>query len=206
MDVPEPRALLFDLGGVLIDIDFGRALATWAPFSRLAPDALRQAFRVDEAYCRHERGEIEGEAYFRHLCKVLELDATPAQVATGWNSIFVGEITATRRLVELARRRVPCFAFSNTNATHMACWTDRFPEVAAAFDALFVSHHMGVRKPEPVAFARVCHSIGLDPAAVLFFDDLLENVKAARAFGLDAVLVRSADDVAATLRERLHLL
>jgi epoxide hydrolase-like predicted phosphatase len=193
------QALLFDLGGVLIDIDFGRALSAWSPFSSLPAAELQRRFRIDEPYERHERGEITAQDYFSHLATTLQLSATAAQVEEGWNSIFVREITQTRELVERVRGQLPCYAFTNTNASHMSHWTRLYPAVATAFDRIFASHEMGLRKPEPATFDHICRSLGLAPEAILFFDDTPENVEAAARAGLHSVLVGSPDDVAAAL-------
>ena len=124
-----PEALLFDLGRVLIDIDFNRAIAAWAPYSALPPDVVRQCFKQDLQYDRHERGEISAQQYFDHLATTLQLDASTEQIEAGWNAIFVGEITPTRQWVESLKGVLPCHAFTNTNASHMACWSQAFPRV-----------------------------------------------------------------------------
>lgn len=195
-----PEALLFDLGGVLVDIDFERALRAWAPHSALSPTELRKGFTHDLQYQRHERGEIEAAEYFEHLAKTLQLSASAEQIESGWNAIFVGEIRRTRSLVEAMRGILPCYAFTNTNASHMAAWTAQFPGVAAAFDRIFASHELGLRKPERAAFERICELTGAPAASIVFFDDLSENVQGATEAGLQGVLVRSPEDVAATLR------
>lgn len=195
-----PRALLFDLGGVLIDIDFTRALQAWAPHSTLPLAQLHQLFRHDLQYERHERGEIDAAEYFDHLAATLQLTATHEEIRRGWNAIFVGEIVQTRRLVEAMRKVVPCYAFTNTNASHMAAWSTLFPGVVDAFDRIFASHELGLRKPEAAAFERVCHLAGVAAASTVFFDDLPHNVQAASHFGLQAFLVRSPQDIANGLR------
>jgi glucose-1-phosphatase len=201
MSIDAPKAVLFDLGGVLIDIDFGRAIASWAPYSALAPEALRQAFKHDAPYERHERGEISAMQYFKHLETTLQLTASAEQIERGWNAIFVGEISRTRQWVEDLRGVVPRYAFTNTNASHMAAWSKLFPGVVGAFERIFTSHQLGLRKPERAAFDRVCLLTGTPAASILFFDDLVENVRAAEEAGLQAVLVKSPDDVAAALRQ-----
>jgi putative hydrolase of the HAD superfamily len=195
-----PQALLFDLGGVLIDIDFSRAIRAWAPFSALTESQLAAAFRFDAAYAQHECGRLSSPAYFAHLADVLQLSATPAQVEAGWNAIFKGEIAATRRLVQQAGRMLPCHAFTNTNHSHMQVWTALYPDVVAAFRHIFASHQIGLRKPDRAAFDLVCTAMQCKPAEVLFFDDLADNVQAAQAAGLQAVLVRSPRDVESALQ------
>ena len=194
------KALLFDLGGVLVEIDFSRAIAAWAPYSSLPPEVLRNLFKHDVEYERHERGELTALEYFAHLATTLRLDATVEQIEHGWNAIFVGEIVPTRELVESIRDVVPCYAFTNTNASHMAAWSNLFPRVAGAFDRVFASHQLGLRKPERAAFDRICALTGTPPAAMVFFDDLAENVRAAEDAGLQGVLVKSPEDVTAALR------
>ncbi|WP_128003286.1 HAD-IA family hydrolase [Piscinibacter defluvii] len=195
-----PLALLFDLGGVLLNVDFERALEAWAPFSALGIDDLRRRFTFDAAYAHHERGEIGAQAYFAHLIELLKLRAAVDQVEAGWNAVFVGEIVETRRLVETARQRMTCCAFTNTNASHMRTWSALYPRVVSTFDRIFASHQMGLRKPERAAFEYICRSLALPPSTILFFDDLAENVQAAQQAGFQAVWVRTPRDVAEALR------
>ncbi len=195
-----PQALLFDLGGVLVDIDFDLAISDWARYSSMPFEELKIKFQVDDQYKRYERGEIQADEYFDHVATILKLAASQEQIATGWNAIFVGEISATRLLVEAERRSLPCYAFTNTNASHMAYWSTRFPEIVAAFDRIFASHQIGLRKPERAAFEYICRATGISAGSFMFFDDLPENIHAASNTGFQTTLVRSPDDVANALR------
>lgn len=194
-----PQALLFDLGGVLLDVRSAGTLQAWAPHSALPLDELRARYAADGAGRRYERGELSGTEYFAHIARTLELDAPVEDIERGWNAIFFGEVEPTLTLVERARRQLPCFGFSNTNASHQATYTERYPRLVAAFDRIFTSHELGLRKPERAAYDRVCALVDAPAPTILFFDDLAENVEAARAAGLQAVWVRSAEDVAAAL-------
>jgi putative hydrolase of the HAD superfamily len=196
------RAVLFDLGGVVLSIDFGRALAAWAPHSRLPAARLREAFQWDEPFLQHETGRLSNDDYFAHVRRVLELECDVATVQAGFNAILVGEIEATVRMLERLRRRVPCYAISNTNDAHVAQIRQAFPQLLARFDRVFASHEIGHRKPQPAAFEHVLREIGRPAPEVLLFDDLVANIEGARALGLQAVLVRGPEDVEAALRER----
>jgi len=201
MTAGKVRALLFDLGGVVLDIDFNRAFEHWQPVSRLSLDEIKAGFRFDDAYQQHERGEITAAQYFTHLCNTLQLQEGHACIAEGWNAIFLGEISETLAMIQSARRQLPCYAFTNSNTAHQAAWSAMFPEVVQAFDRIFVSSDMGCRKPERQAFDHIARDIRVDPQAILFFDDLAENVAGAQAAGLQAVHVRGPADVRAALIE-----
>ena len=195
------EALLFDLGGVVIDISVERALRCWAPKSSLSIDQMRRRLVADEPFKQHERGELAASGYFAHLRKTFDLDASDQEIAEGWNAILVGEITESLQLVTSARKRLPCYAFTNTSPTHQATWSTGFPNVMSAFDRIFSSPDLGLRKPEREAFNTVTRAIGVPSGSVLFFDDLLENVEGARAAGLPAVHVRGFEDIRQALSD-----
>lgn len=192
-------ALLFDLGGVLLDIDFERALLRWSNQSHLPVAELRRRFAMDEAYQQHERGEIPASEYFAHLRQTLELDASDTDIERGWNDIFVGEIAATISYIATVHTSLPCYLFSNTNPTHQAFWSSNFPTVVESFQRVFVSFELGLRKPDPEAFEAIAAATGCRLDETLFFDDSEENVNAARQTGMPSVLVRDHADVATAL-------
>ncbi len=196
-----PKALLFDLGGVLIDIDFNRVFRAWQSKSRLSFEELKQKFKFDIPYEQHERGETSSTQYFRHLMSTLELDDDLAHVANGWNAIFVGQIEETVAAVQTMRDILPCYVFTNTNAAHMETWSKLFPDLVATFEHVFASHLIGLRKPELQAFAYISQQIGVSANSIAFFDDSLENVTGANHAGLLGTLVRSPQDVKNALQE-----
>lgn len=193
------RALLFDLGGVVIDVDFGRVLRAWARAANCDPDLLRERFTTDESYERLERGEIGAPAYFATLRTRLGLHLPDETFAAGWNDIYLGVHTPVLPLLERAALRFPLYAFTNTNALHQSVWSRRFAGELRVFRSVFASSELGLRKPDPAAFAAVAERTGFSPAEVLFFDDTAGNVTGARAAGMHAVQVFSERDVSGAL-------
>ena len=193
------EALLFDLGGVVIEIDFGRAFASWAAASGTPAETIRGRFSFDEPYERHERGEITGAEYFAALRASLGVDLSDADLAAGWNAIYLAEVPGIRLLLRTLEGRLPLYAFTNSNVTHQAFWAVRYADILKPFRKVFVSSEMGLRKPEPAAFAHIAAEIGVRLDRILFFDDTRVNVDGARAIGMPAVLVRSLEDVATAL-------
>jgi putative hydrolase of the HAD superfamily len=194
-------ALLFDLGRVVIDIDFGRVVTRWANAAGCDPATIAARFARDDIYHRHERGEIDDAAFFAALRDMLGVDLSDAQLLDGWNAIFVGEMPGIEPLLARAARRLPLYAFSNTNAAHIAHFSQHFAELLGHFREVYLSSTIGLRKPEARSYDHVVQQIGVPAERIVFFDDLIENIDGARARGLRAVQVHSSADVARTLDE-----
>jgi glucose-1-phosphatase len=192
-------ALLFDLGRVVLDIDFGKALACWAGHGGCAPSDVAARFVRDEAYRRHETGAISDAEYFASLRASLGLAIPDEAFLEGWNAIFAGEMPDVAALLARAAKRLPLYAFSNTNRPHVAHFSIAYADVLSHFKTVFLSSTIGLRKPDAAAYDHVVKAIGAPAERIVFFDDLAENIDGARACGLKAVHVRSSADIADAL-------
>ena len=127
-------ALLFDLGRVVLDIDFGRVTACWAGHAACAPALLAERFSSrDEIFRRHETGEISDAEFFEYLRAALGIGITDAQFLEGWNAIFAGEMPGIAPLLARAAKRLPLYAFSNTNAPHAEHFSTAYAGVLGHF-------------------------------------------------------------------------
>ena len=192
-------ALLFDIGNVVLDIDFNRVMRIWAAHAGREPAELRGRFVVNDSYRHHETGKIEDAAFFENLRQSLGITISDAQFLEGWNALFSGEIEGISALLSRAGARMPLYAFSNTNPAHVAHFSTAYPDVLGHFTELYLSSSIGMRKPDAAAFEHVANAIGAPASRIVFFDDSAENIAGARAYGLTAVHVRSIDDVTAAL-------
>jgi len=192
-------ALLFDLGRVVIDIDFNKTLACWAGHAGCEPAHLVGRFARDEIYQRHETGEVSDAEFFAGLRTALGVDLSDAQFLEGWNAIFAGEMPGIAALLAHAAPHLPLYAFSNTNGAHVEHFSRAYAEVLGHFREIFLSSAIGLRKPDAAAYDHVVKAIGVPAERIVFFDDLAENIDGARARGLTAVHVTSPDDVAHAL-------
>jgi putative hydrolase of the HAD superfamily len=199
---PRVEAIVFDLGGVLIELDFDSAYREWARCAGVAAEDIRGRFRFDQSYERYERGETELADFFASLRRLLEIDIPDSEFERGWCSIFPGEVKGMRELLERLRGRVPLYVFSNTNLSHQRAWSAQFAELLRPFDRVFTSNELRKRKPTPEAFHAVAQAIDVPPERVLFFDDSLANVQGALSVGMQAIHVSSIRDVERALRDR----
>lgn len=193
-------ALLFDIGRVVLDIDFNKTVACWAGHAGCEPTSLvGRITSRDEIYQRHEKGQISDAEFFGALRALLGIGISDAQFLEGWNAIFAGEMPGIAPLLERAAKRLPLYAFSNTNGAHAEHFSASYAGVLGHFREIFLSSSIGLRKPDAEAYDHVVKAIGAPAERIVFFDDLAENIDGARAHGLRTVHVRSVDDVAEAL-------
>lgn len=193
--VREIEALLFDLGGVIIEVDFARTLRFWAKAAGIDSSLLPDKIGRDECFERHERGELSCVDYFRELRRGHLQGLTEHQMRDGWNQTLGREIPGVRPLVRRLARRIPLYVFSNTNPTHQREWERDCAETLSHFQSVFVSSELGQRKPEQRAFLSVAGRIGLPPEKILFLDDNPVNVEGARSAGMHAVTIHEHADL-----------
>jgi putative hydrolase of the HAD superfamily len=192
--------LLFDLGRVVLDIDFSKAITCWAGHAGCPPETIVSRYVRDEAYQLHEMGKISDEAYFASLRSALGIAISDAQFLEGWNAIFAGEMPDIAQHLARAAQQIPLYAFSNTNRPHVEHFSRQYADLLGHFREMYLSSSIGLRKPDAEAFDHVVAAIGVPAERIVFFDDLAENIEGARARGLTAVHVTSPHDVGNALR------
>ena len=118
---------------MVIDIDFGKAMACWAGHAGCNPSDIVARFARGEAYRQHEIGRISDAAYFDSLRSGLGLGLSDEQLLEGWNAIFAGEMPGIAALLARAARRLPLYAFSNTNRPHVAHFSKAYADLLGHF-------------------------------------------------------------------------
>src|SRR5436305_9510463 len=147
-------ALLFDLGRVVLDIDFSKAIACWAGHAGCQPEAIVARYlRDSEAYRLHEVGKISDEVYFESLRNSLGIDISDAQFLEGWNAIFAGEMPDIAELLPRAAKQMPLYAFSNTNRPHVEHFSSDYTGLLGHFRAPSLSSSTALPTPDASAFA-----------------------------------------------------
>jgi putative hydrolase of the HAD superfamily len=192
---PDVDFIIFDLGNVLIDIDYQRSLSL---IKAELPSRLHE--RVDGCYAAefhkmYERGELDSSAFRDAFRDYFEQNWSDSKVDFLWNSLL-GNLPAYRlALVNQLKAQYQVGILSNTNAIHIdAVYSvlqaehgmDNFDTL---FDWVFYSHEMGLAKPNAAIYQQLLQELDTQPSRVLFFDDLLANVQGAAALGIQAIQV-----------------
>ncbi|MGQ8818757.1 glucose-1-phosphatase [Serratia sp. NA_13] len=189
---------IFDLGNVIVDIDFKRVLGVWSSLSGTPLAVLSERFAMGELFQQHERGEISDEDFAEGLSAEMGIALSFEQFATGWQAVFVAlrpeVIDIMKRLRSEGHRVV---VLSNTNRLHCNYWPQHYPQVAEAADHLYLSQDIGMRKPDANIFQHVLSAENTPPEQAVFFDDVAANVTAAEVLGIKGVHVTDRDVVPA---------
>ncbi|MFS2225326.1 glucose-1-phosphatase [Pantoea sp. B65] len=189
---------IFDLGNVIVDIDFNRVLGVWSDLGRVPLATLKSRFRMGENFEQHERGEISDERFAAVLCNELDIALSYEQFTTGWQAVFIDvrpEVIARMHALRAQGDRV--VILSNTNRLHCSYWPSEYPQVEQAADKLYLSQDMGLRKPDAAIYQQVLQQEGVTADQAVFFDDNLANIEAARALGITSIHVTDASVIPA---------
>ena len=183
------RLVVFDLGRVLIRIcDGWRHACDVAGVTGVREPDARAAAALHDLVCRVEVGDIEPEEFCRGAAAAMGV--RPQDAAAAWEVYPRGTYPdAAALLDELEAAGVATACLSNTNAIHWALMTDPAGPCSFPFDRLthaFASHLVRSRKPDAAIYAHVERAAGVAGDRIVFFDDVVENVDAARRRGWHA--------------------
>lgn len=196
MSLPPPRALIFDLGNVLVFHDNGLLFHRLGARAGLPPQEVAQRL-TGAGWTAANRGQLDAEGIRRDVCGALGVDLPLEEFAPLWSSHFTVH-EAVLPYVEALEGRVKRVLLSNTNHLHVAYLRPRLP-LLQRFDAVLMSCEVGLVKPEPAFFQLALERAGCAPHEAAFFDDLPEYVEAANALGIRGHLFTTAPAFAAQL-------
>ncbi|WP_119167309.1 HAD family hydrolase [Algihabitans albus] len=193
------KAILFDLGGVLIDFAGLREIEALLD-PRPTPVEVRQRWIASEAIRSFERGELSpaafSECFLAEWGLAFEADAFLA-LFRSWNR---GPLEGAHDLLNRLRPHFTLACLSNTNEIHWEDLLDGYG-LRAALDQHYASHLLRMIKPDPQIYTSVADRLNCAAAEIVFFDDGAENVAGALATGMRAYRVEGVADVRAKLIE-----
>ena len=182
------KAIIFDLGQVIININFEKSLEYWALKSNLSKGDLVNKFQFDSAYEKHERNEITGQDYFSHLSQTLGLKLTYKEFVEGWNAMIGTIIPETMSFIERYQNKLSFFVLTNSNVIHREVWSKMYKNELSKIDQVFCSSQIQTRKPEATSYQKVLKEAGFLPQETIFVDDREDNIEGAQNLGITGLL------------------
>jgi len=195
------RALLFDLGNVIVAFDFARGYRALEPYARFP--AAEISARIAETGLVHpfERGEIASRDFFERLSAALGLSLSYERFCEAWSAIFLPEPVLPEGLLAALHSRCRLVLVSNTNDIHFRMIERTYPHIGH-FDAKVLSYQVGAMKPSEKMYAEAVRQAGCRPEECFYTDDVIEFVEAGRRYGLDAAQFTTPNELEAHLRRR----
>jgi len=179
------KALLFDLGKVVIDFNFELGTKRLAGNCGLSLEEFKRVL-FDKAWIRrYERGEISTAEYHRYLCEAGQLRIDLADFHEFWSSVFLPDLLVPEALLSHLHERYPMILVSNSNESHVD-YIARNYDVFKHFDVKIFSHVVGSLKPDRKIYEAAITASGQPAEALFFTDDREENIQAARDLGIRA--------------------
>ena len=185
-----PQVVVFDLGKVLVDFDYGIAARRIAARGKLTVEAVQNFIDHSPLLFRYETGLLTDQQFFTEVCASTGFGGALEEFSEFFSDIFVPIDSMVRLHGELRRAGIPTFIFSNTNGLAASHIRRRFP-FFANFDGYILSYQHGAMKPDPKIYEVVERTTGRRAAEILYVDDRPENIAAGAARGWQVILQES---------------
>ena len=198
------KTIIFDLGGVLVRTEDHQPRTALAERLDMTYEELSNfVYGIDSAN-QATRGEITAED---HKNNVLQKLGLPEDTFSAFGDEFWGGDSLDVQLVEF----IQGLRGEYTTALLSNAWDDlrgfleNVWQIEGIFDRIFISAELGLAKPDPEIYQRVITELKQDPSTMIFIDDFIENVEAARKAGLNAIHFKTREQALGELEEYLDI-
>ncbi len=195
------KAVIFDLGGVIVPLDFPRAYKEIAAHTTHSPGEIRRRIASSDLYERAETGAIGTGDFIRELSRLLDLSVDEATFRSVWCSLFPPYTLIEDELIERLHKRHKILLLSNTNAIHFEMVRENYT-ILRHFDGFVLSYEIGCMKPASGIYQEAVRLAGCRPEECFYTDDIAVNIEGARKEGLDAVQFVNAQQLRVELAAR----
>lgn len=200
IDISKIEAIIFDLGGVIINLYEERTFKAFAELGGMPLEEVLTLATKEDYFKKYETGEIDDPTFRAHIRESLLYEGPEEYIDESWNAMLGTIPKAKFELLDKLRANYKLLVMSNTNAIHVR----RFLQIAdhisphkgfyEYFDKVYLSNEIGERKPNVGAWQIILDEQSINAEKMLFIDDKLENIEAARQLGLQVFHNPNPDD------------
>jgi len=190
MPMTNIKNIIFDLGGVLLDIDTSK---TNMAFEQLGINNFKNNYalhKMDSVFENLETGKISEAAFYDSMRTLGKTPLSDQQIRDAWNALLLDFRTESLAFLEQLSARHNLYLLSNTNSIHFTAFSQRFTAGAEKknfndyFTKAYYSHVIGLRKPDEEIYSFVLEDAGIKAGETLFIDDLAINIEGAKSVGI----------------------
>jgi HAD superfamily hydrolase (TIGR01509 family) len=202
VQAPSVKNLIFDLGGVLLDLSVDQTIDAFSRLSGMDKEKVKTIFVSSPEFEAYESGDLDDNQFRDFVRKAYNISAKDEELDRCWNAMLLTLPIEKLKLLETLKTAYNLFLLSNTNNIHLRHINEVIlrsvtgeTDLDRYFHKAYYSHRMNKRKPEAEIFRQVLDENNLDPSQTLFLDDNLLNVQGASSLGIQTLYVTSADFV-----------
>ena len=196
------KALILDLGGVIMDIDYNESLIMFEKMGASSFGKIYEQSQQTDLFDKFEEGKITEPVFRLILAETLNLPMSAKELDHAWNAMLIGFTLDKLKLVQELSKEYALFLYSNINTIHYRKVIQIMQrdlgkhDIFSYFEKCYFSHLFGHRKPKQVAFNALCRDIkekyGFEKSQLLFIDDTIRHIEeGAKKVGINALHVQS---------------
>jgi HAD superfamily hydrolase (TIGR01509 family) len=193
------KIVVFDLGKVLLDFDYGKSARAFASRSRHKPDEIRKLIDHSPLLYRYETGLMKRAEFYGEVSAMTGYEGGLEEFSTIFADIFEPIPPMIEMQAQLKQRGVPTFIFSNTNDLAVEHIRRKYP-FFGGFDGYILSYEHGAMKPSAKLYEVVELKTGRSGGEIIYLDDRAENVEAGTVRGWRAILHETPEKTRAAMR------
>ena len=202
------RNIIFDLGGVLLNIDPKKTIEAFGKLGMKQLVGDKGLSYDHDIFYMMEQGQITSDEFRYGVIELLPQKVSFQEIDDAWTAMLLDFPAVRVEIVKNLRKDFKIYLFSNTNAIHVEKFHSNFRnqhrfEVSSLFERDFYSNEIGYRKPSPESYQEIIRLSGIDPVESLFIDDSFPNVESATASGLKGFWLEPGQKVEKIFQEYL---
>ncbi len=194
------KAIIFDLGGVILNIDYHKTINS---FKKLEVDNFEELYtqaQQHHIFDKFETGKITPQEFRNYIKSVADVELTNQQIDDAWNAMLLDLPQHRIDLLNQLKKEYPIFLFSNTNAIHLKAFKNSIKNqygnenlLDDTFNKTYYSHILGKRKPNTNGFEQIIKENNLQANKTLFIDDSQQHIEGAKKVGLQTFWLKDKD-------------
>ena len=188
------RHIIFDLGGVLLNLDYNLTEKAFVELGIVNFGELYSQLKQSPLFDNFEVGKMGRAEFVAELQRVSPVPLTEEQICTAWNAMLLDFPLRRLQLLQQLRLYHDLVLLSNTNEVHEEAFNKILKNshgvnLAAYFDRVYYSHRVGMRKPDAEIIIRIMDEMGFKPEYTLFIDDSPQHIEAAKKLGIQTIFL-----------------
>lgn len=195
------KNIIFDLGGVIINLSVEKTHQAFAALSGLSVNEIKSMVHHGAFFHDYERGLISDAEFRTHLRESLRLTVSDVQLDAAWNAMLLDIPIERINLLVRLKEKFSLYLLSNTNNIHLQCFNDIVknltgqPVIDYYFHRAYYSHVLKISKPDVAIYNHVLLQNGLRAEETIFLDDNKDNLTGANKAGIKTFHVEHPDQI-----------